>query len=139
MSTALDLSPGDLDRDELLRRHEPLVTRSAQRLLARLPGNVQCDDLIQAGLMALLEVAHRYDPDRGASFETYAAIRVRGAMLDEVRNTAWMPRSIREKARRASKLRERAHCEGESPLRDTELASREARVREIEAELAKQT
>lgn len=124
MNTALQASPGELDQDELLRRHEPLVTRSAHRLLARLPSSVQCDDLIQAGRMALLEVAHRYDPARGASFETYAAIRVRGAMLDEIRNTAWMPRSVRDKARRVAQIREQANTAGELPPGDTELANR---------------
>lgn len=70
---------------ELVERYAPLVKRIAYHLLARLPANVQVEDLIQAGMIGLLEVANKYDASKGASFETYAGIRIRGAMLDEVR------------------------------------------------------
>ena len=70
---------------ELIERYAPLVKRIAYHLLARLPANVQVEDLIQAGMIGLLEVANKYDASKGASFETYAGIRIRGAMLDEVR------------------------------------------------------
>lgn len=70
---------------ELVERYAPLVKRIAYHLLARLPASVQVEDLIQAGMIGLLEVANKYDSSKGASFETYAGIRIRGAMLDEVR------------------------------------------------------
>lgn len=70
---------------ELIERYAPLVKRIAYHLLARLPASVQVEDLIQAGMIGLLEVSNKYDSSKGASFETYAGIRIRGAMLDEVR------------------------------------------------------
>src|SRR5690606_29078726 len=71
--------------DELIRRHAPLVKRIAYHLSARLPSGVLLDDLIQSGMIGLLEAARRYDASKGASFETYAGIRIRGAMMDEIR------------------------------------------------------
>lgn len=86
-------------QDELVTRHAPLVKRIAYHLMTRLPPSVQVDDLIQAGMIGLLEAARHYDASQGASFETYAGIRIRGAMLDEVRRTDWAPRSVHRKAR----------------------------------------
>jgi RNA polymerase sigma factor for flagellar operon FliA len=85
--------------DDLVKQHAGLVKRIAYHLIARLPACVQVDDLIQAGLIGLLEAASHYDAAQGASFETYAGIRVRGAMLDEVRRYDWVPRSVHRKAR----------------------------------------
>ena len=73
------------DQDELVNRHAPLVKRIAYHLMSRLPPSVQADDLIQSGMIGLLEAARNYDPSQGASFETYAGIRIRGSMLDEIR------------------------------------------------------
>ncbi len=86
-------------QDDLIERHAPLVKRIACHLLSRLPASVQADDLIQAGLIGLLEASRNYDASQGASFETYAGIRIRGAMLDEVRRNNWAPRSVFRKAR----------------------------------------
>ncbi len=88
---------GDIN-DQVLR-HVPLVKRIAYHLLGRLPDTVLLDDLIQAGMLGLLEAIKNYDPSQGASFETYAGIRIRGAMLDEVRRSDWTPRSVHKKAR----------------------------------------
>jgi RNA polymerase sigma factor for flagellar operon FliA len=85
--------------DELVKTHLVLVKRIAYHLIARLPASVQVDDLIQAGLMGLLEAAGHYDASQGASFETYAGIRIRGAMLDEIRRYDWVPRSVHRKSR----------------------------------------
>ncbi|MDX1433456.1 MAG: RNA polymerase sigma factor FliA [Gammaproteobacteria bacterium] len=114
----------DVDPNELLQRHEGLVRRSASRLRSRLPACVQTEDLIQAGMMVLLEAAERYDSSQGASFETYAAIRVRGAMLDEVRNSEWAPRSVQRKARQISKAMEEVADIKEREAKDTEVAER---------------
>ncbi|MES1992100.1 MAG: RNA polymerase sigma factor FliA [Pseudomonadota bacterium] len=84
---------------DLVTHHAPLVRRIAQHLASRLPASVQLDDLIQAGMMGLLEAARNYDAGQGASFETYAGIRIRGAMLDETRKVDWAPRSVHRKAR----------------------------------------
>ncbi len=86
--------------DELVRKHAPLVKRIAHHLMARLPASVQVDDLIQAGMIGLLEAARKYEASKGASFETYAGIRIRGAMMDEVRKGDWVPRSVHRNARR---------------------------------------
>jgi len=85
--------------DDLVIQHAPLVKRIAYHLMNRLPPNVQVDDLIQAGMIGLLEASRNYDPTQGASFETYAGIRIRGSMLDEIRRSDWTPRSVHRKAR----------------------------------------
>ncbi|MEW5755715.1 MAG: RNA polymerase sigma factor FliA [Pseudomonadota bacterium] len=87
------------DIDGFLKRHAPLVKRIAYHLAGRLPASVMVDDLIQAGMVGLLEASRMYDPKQGASFETYAGIRVRGAMLDELRRNDWAPKSVHKKAR----------------------------------------
>jgi len=87
---------------ECVTRHADLVRRIAHHLAARLPASVELDDLIQAGMIGLIEAARGYDPEQGASFETYASIRIRGAMIDEVRRGDWAPRSLHRQARRAA-------------------------------------
>jgi RNA polymerase sigma factor for flagellar operon FliA len=84
---------------QLIDRYAPLVKRIAYHLLARLPASVQVEDLMQAGMIGLLEAAKKYDSGKGASFETYAGIRIRGAMLDEVRKGDWAPRSVHRNTR----------------------------------------
>ncbi len=108
--------------DSLVNQHAPLVKRIAYHLVSRLPANVQVDDLIQAGMIGLLEAGGNYDPSRGASFETYAGIRVRGAMLDEIRRSDWTPRSVHRKARMvADAMRDIEHKHGRD-ARDVEVA-----------------
>ena len=85
--------------DALVQEYAPLVKRIANHLRGRLPDGVDHDDLVQVGLIALLDAARQYSPAKGASFETYAGIRVRGAMLDEVRSTDWTPRSVYRRQR----------------------------------------
>ncbi len=91
--------------DELssvLEKHATLVKRIAHHLIARLPGSVLVDDLIQAGMIGLLEAAKNFDGSKGASFETYAGIRIRGAMLDDIRKGDWTPRSVHRNTRMIS-------------------------------------
>ncbi len=90
---------GEISREELVERYAPLVKRIAYHLVARLPASVQVDDLIQAGMLGLLDAAGQYDPSQGASFETYAGIRIRGSMIDELRRNDWAPKSVHRKAR----------------------------------------
>lgn len=84
----------------MVAQHAPLVRRLALRLLARLPASVELDDLIQAGMMGLLDAVRRYQEVPTAQFETYATQRIRGAMLDELRSADWIPRGVRERSRR---------------------------------------
>jgi RNA polymerase sigma factor FliA len=88
--------------DELIRDHAVLVKKIAHHLIARLPASVQVDDLIQAGMIGLLEASRKYQASKGASFETYAGIRIRGSMMDEVRKGDWVPRSVHRNGRRIS-------------------------------------
>ena len=85
--------------DQLVTEHIGLVKRIAYHLAARLPSHFELDDLIQSGMIGLLEAAGKFDPSRGASFATYAGIRIRGAMLDDVRKRDWTPRSVYQKHR----------------------------------------
>ncbi|MCG2580434.1 MAG: RNA polymerase sigma factor FliA [Marinobacter sp.] len=87
---------------QLVEEHAPLVKKIALHLMARLPASVQLEDLMQAGMIGLLEAAQRYSSTKGATFETYAGIRIRGAMVDEIRKGDWVPRSVHRNARRIS-------------------------------------
>jgi len=84
---------------EVLTQYAPLVRRLALQLIAKLPASVDLDDLIQAGMIGLMDAAGRYKEDQGAQFETYASQRIRGSMLDELRNNDWLPRSMRKTSR----------------------------------------
>jgi len=86
-------------KDEPIIQYAPLVKRIAYHLSNKLPDSVLIDDLIQAGMLGLLDALKNYDSTQGASFETYAGIRIRGSMLDEVRRSDWTPRSVHKKAR----------------------------------------
>lgn len=86
-------------KDELLNNHAILVKKLAYQLKAKLPPSVELDDLVQAGMMGLLDAVNRYEDTHGAQFETYAVQRIRGAMLDELRSADWLPRSIRKNMR----------------------------------------
>jgi len=88
------------DKDQCLREYAHLVKRIAHQMMTKLPYSVQIEDIIQAGMMGLLDAASRYDEFHGAQFETYATQRIRGAMLDELREADWLPRSLRRDMRR---------------------------------------
>ena len=87
-------------RDQLIVAYAPIVKSVAGRIGARMPSHVEVADLVSYGLAALIEAVERFDPTRGASFETYAALRARGAILDGLRSLDWVPRGVREEARR---------------------------------------
>jgi len=108
--------------DDIVIQHVPLVKRIAFHLTGRLPDTVLVDDLIQAGMLGLLEAVKNYDTTQGASFDTYAGIRIRGSMLDEVRRLDWTPRSVHKKARIVSEaIREVEHNTGRE-ARESEIA-----------------
>jgi RNA polymerase sigma factor for flagellar operon FliA len=108
--------------NELVVLHEPLVKRIAYHLMSRLPASVQADDLIQAGMIGLIEASRKFDPEQGASFETYAGIRIRGSMLDEIRRTDWTPRSVHRKAREVAEAVRKIENEKGRDARDVEVA-----------------
>ena len=85
--------------EEYVKKFAPLVKRIAYHLMAKLPASVHVDDLIQAGLIGLMDAAENYDDTQGAQFETYAVQRIRGSMLDELRHADWLPRTVRKSLR----------------------------------------
>jgi RNA polymerase sigma factor FliA len=109
--------------DELVLRHAELVKRIAYHLAGRLPPSVEVDDLIQAGMLGLLEAATNYAANRGASFETYAGIRIRGAMIDALRKLDWAPRSVHRKARAVAGAIQEIEGRTGRAARDTEVAA----------------
>lgn len=110
--------------DKRLTDCAPLVRRIAYYLMTRMPPSVQVDDLIQAGMIGLLEASRNYDPAQGATFETYAGIRIRGAMIDEIRKSDWTPRTLRKKARDVSEAIAQIESERGREARDSEVAER---------------
>ncbi len=110
------------EQTEFVTRHAQLVKRIAFHLRSRLPPSVQTDDLIQAGMIGLLEASRNYDARQGASFETYAGIRIRGAMLDEIRRSDWAPRSLHRKVRQVSEAIRAIEVVVGRDARDDEIA-----------------
>ncbi|MFZ5511772.1 MAG: RNA polymerase sigma factor FliA [Pseudomonadota bacterium] len=91
---------GKLDREQLVMQYAPLVKRIAYHLMAKLPASVQAEDIIQNGMLGLIDAINRYEEGLGAQFETYAVQRIRGAMLDGLRENDWLPRSLRRDMRK---------------------------------------
>ena len=114
---------GQLDRDAMIRQHVPLVRRIAHHMIAKLPPNVELDDLIQAGMMGLADALSRYEAAQGVQFETFATQRIRGAMLDELREGDWMSRSSRKSQKDIEQAVHRLEQKlGRSPL-ESEIAA----------------
>ena len=113
---------GQPDREQLVQRFVPLVKRIAYHLMARLPPSVQFEDLVQNGMLGLLDALDRYQEGFGAQFETYATQRIRGAMLDGLRENDWLPRNLRRELRRIeTAINQLEHVHGRSPT-ERELA-----------------
>ncbi|MGD8176755.1 RNA polymerase sigma factor FliA [Marinimicrobium sp. ARAG 43.8] len=102
--------------------YAPLVKRIAHHMMLRMPACVQVEDLIQAGMIGLLEASQKYDASRGASFETYAGIRIRGAIVDEMRRGDWAPRSVHRNARRISEAIGQVEARTGRDAQDAEVA-----------------
>ena len=114
---------GQLDRNALLRQHAPLVRRIAHHMIAKLPPNVEVDDLIQVGMIGLAEALSRFEAAQGVQFETFASQRIRGAMLDELRGSDWMSRSSRKSQKDIEQALHRVEQRlGRSPL-ESEIAA----------------
>lgn len=114
---------GQLDRNAMIKQYQPLVRRLAHHMMAKLPANVQVDDLIQVGLIGLSEALTRYEAAQGVQFETFATQRIRGAMLDELRGNDWMSRGSRKSQKEIEQaLRRLEHKLGRTPL-ESEIAA----------------
>jgi RNA polymerase sigma factor FliA len=90
---------GQLDLTSMLKQYSPLVRRLAHQMIAKLPANVEIDDLIQVGMIGLTDALSRFDAEQGVQLETFATQRIRGAMLDELRGSDWMSRGSRKQRR----------------------------------------
>jgi RNA polymerase sigma factor for flagellar operon FliA len=112
----------NLNGPDSIVRHAKLVKRIAFHLLNRLPPTVQVDDLIQSGMVGLLEAAGNFDSKMGASFETFAGIRIRGAMIDEVRKSDWTPRSVHRKFRAVTEAIRKIENETGQDANDQDVA-----------------
>ena len=121
---------GQLDRDALFHQHVPLVRRIAHHMIAKLPPNVELDDLIQVGLIGLNDALTRYEVTQGVQFETFATQRIRGAMLDELRENDWMSRSSRKSQKDIEQAVRRAEQKAGRCATESEIA------RELQMELA---
>jgi len=113
-----------IDKTVLLEQHTVLVKRIAYHLLARLPASVIVDDLIQSGMIGLFEAANNFDSTKGASFETFAGIRIRGAMLDEIRRGDWTPRSVHKNSRMVSDAIKQLEAKLGRDVSDIEVAEK---------------
>lgn len=91
---------GKSEKSDLLTQYMPMVKRLAHHMMGRLPPSVEEDDIVQAGMMGLLDAISRYDEAQSAQFEAYAIQRIRGSMIDELRQSDWMPRSARSSMRK---------------------------------------
>lgn len=114
---------GVLAKEQLVTQYASLVKRIAYHLMAKLPASVDVDDLIQNGMMGLLDALGRYEEGLGAQFETYAVQRIRGAMLDGLRENDWLPRGVRRDMRRVeAAIHQLEHENGRAPT-EQELAA----------------
>jgi RNA polymerase sigma factor for flagellar operon FliA len=115
---------GRADRDLVFKEHMHLVKKLAHQLKAKLPPNVEVDDLIQAGMVGLLDALSKYEESALAQFETYAVQRIRGAMLDQLRESDWMPRGIRKNMRKVEMVLNELQQELARPPTETEAAKK---------------
>jgi RNA polymerase sigma factor FliA len=113
---------GLLERNSIIEDHGKLVRKLAAQLIARLPSNVELDDLIQAGMIGLLDAQSRFDPAQGVKFETFATPRIKGAMLDELRDSDWIPRVIRKNQRSIGKAMQTLEHRSARPPSEAEIA-----------------
>lgn len=124
MENTMYTAKGTLQRPMAnIEQYLPMVRRQASKMIGRLPANVEMDDLIQAGTMGLMDAMQRYEQGHGAEFETFAMLRVRGAMLDELRGADWVPRSVRKSQREIAEAVHKLEQKLRRAPKDTEIAA----------------
>lgn len=111
------------ERDELIRNFMPLVKRVVHRLAGRLPAEVDVKEMLNSGIIGLVDALEKYDPSHETNFATYAQFRIRGAILDSFRIQDWVPRSLRHKAHKVEKAYQKLEQELGRPAEDTEVAN----------------
>lgn len=110
-------------KDQIIVEYAPLVRFIAQKIAARLPANIELDDLISCGVIGLMDAIQKFDPSRDNKFKTYAEFRIRGAILDELRSQDWVPRSVREKSKQLEKAYAKLEREFGRPATDEEMCT----------------
>jgi len=121
-SAANYATAGFMDPDECVMKYAPLVKRIAHHMMATLPPSVHVDDMIQSGMLGLIDAAKRYQESQGAQFETYAVQRIRGAMLDGLRQSDWLPRGLRRSLRQVEAAIRKLEQQNGRPPSEQELA-----------------
>ncbi len=111
-----------VSRDDLLQEYAPLVRRVAYKIAARLPHSVEIDDLISSGVLGLIDAVEKFDPAKSNNFRSYAEIRIRGAILDELRHLDWVPRSVRKRATEIEETFARLERETDGPVTEEDVA-----------------
>lgn len=111
-------------QQQIVEQHTNLVKRIAHHMVARLPAHIQVDDLIQAGMIGLLEASKNFKEGKGASFETFAGIRIRGSMLDEIRRGDWAPRSVHRNSRMLAQAVKDVENETGREAKDVDVAAK---------------
>ncbi len=109
-------------RDQLIMDYAPLIRFVSQRIASRLPSNIDIDDLMSAGVIGLMDAIDKYDPSRDNKFKTYAEFRIRGAILDELRSQDWVPRSVRDKAKKIERAYQELEQKHGRAVSDTEIS-----------------
>ncbi len=115
----IDLQP---ERDQLILEHMPQIKYIAQRISAKLPSHVELNDLVGAGVLGLLDAIEKFDLSRGVKFRTYAELRIKGAILDSLRNLDWAPRSLRKKSKDLERIYKELEQRLGRPATDKEAA-----------------
>lgn len=114
--------PGSAAEDDLIQQHLPLVRQVVGRLAMSLPSHVDQDDLYSSGLVGLLNAVRNFDPKGGSTFESYARVRIRGAIFDELRRLDWVPRSVHDKARKVQAVMQELEQAHGQPPSDEDVA-----------------
>ena len=116
------VAQGSNDENELVQQHLTLVRQVVGRLAMSMPSHVDQDDLYSSGLVGLLNAVRNFDPQGGSTFESYARVRIRGAIFDELRRLDWVPRSIHDKARKVQAVMQQLEQKQGRPASDEEVA-----------------
>lgn len=125
-------------RDELIIHYAPLVKYVAARVAVGLPSNVDQEDLASSGILGLMEAVTKFEPERGFKFESYAAARIRGAIIDDLRSLDWVPRSVRSQARKVEQTLSELHDKlGRTPTDEEVAEEMEVTVRKLRSIYAK--
>ena len=116
------VAPGSTAEDDLVQQHLTLVRQVVGRLAMSMPAHVDQDDLYSSGLVGLLNAVRNFDPQGGSTFESYARVRIRGAIFDELRRLDWVPRSVHDKARKVQAVMQQLEQAQGQPPSDEEMA-----------------